>query len=593
MNFAYQDGARLQAAESFARHLQNNPDAANRSVHELASEFQLDESFVNDVIREVREGARTREGEGRFRFSLDPVAVAIGRLRSLFEVLTAEPLPFIAVTAALSISFFIAISGFRIEVVEGIRYYAFQPSRPALIYLGLSTLVMHLACYYMHAQARFAVLGGIICWLITSTTLMVITWFTLRPPIPAEPIPLLLVQAAIMMMVCGLYAGLGAMASVVGGYVRMRREDKILDRMSRQELLARLFEIRERLKDPNVEPPQERRLLDQETVDRFMRHPWFYTILSSFSLALLNYVAISMLGATEGALRVQSPFGLVLQTFSGIVMIVVMVTIAYLVNNFFKALVLTITYTVVSYLTLFLPVSPYGQQALETGLEPLSVVGNVLVAVIIAAGATLGAKVEERAMRERRLRANDPATLLAEMVRIEWRLGEGSTYVCVVVVDAAKSSEMKAAATDPLVAEYSFREYQRLLSDICVANGGRVHNTAGDSAVLAFESCWQALRGAREIQTQIHRFNIETNRLSLPFRLRIGLHAGPVAGDLSKVEFAEVIDVAAHAQSAAPVGGILVTDTVAQSLPNDNLVPLHETVDGHPVYLVYNPTVED
>ncbi|HTQ08595.1 MAG TPA: adenylate/guanylate cyclase domain-containing protein, partial [Fimbriimonadaceae bacterium] len=188
-----------------------------------------------------------------------------------------------------------------------------------------------------------------------------------------------------------------------------------------------------------------------------------------------------------------------------------------------------------------------------------------------------------KAARETNLQRNDQATLLAEMVRIQWKLSNEAASVCVMVVDAAKSSEMKAAA-DPLTVEYSFREYQEWIENVSAEHGGRVHSTAGDGAVVAFTDCEQALVAARDLQRDVSRFNRTVNRLSMPFRLRIGLHTGEVAGDINKIQFTEVIDIAAHIEKACPIGGIAVTDAVAEKLAADYFRDLEAEIDGHRVF---------
>jgi class 3 adenylate cyclase len=214
---------------------------------------------------------------------------------------------------------------------------------------------------------------------------------------------------------------------------------------------------------------------------------------------------------------------------------------------------------------------------------------DILIKVGVSCAGYLGAVVQSRAIKETNLQRNDQATLLAEMVRIQWKLSNEVATMCVMVVDAAKSSEMKADA-DPLAVEYVFREYQEWIEAISVQRGGRVHSTAGDGAVVAFNSSGLALSAARKIQTDVFQFNKDVNRLSQPFRLRIGLHSGEIAGDIHQVQFTEVIDIAAHIESVCPVGGIAVTDEVAQSLPEEPFIALNNVVDGHKVLLVANPT---
>lgn len=149
---------------------------------------------------------------------------------------------------------------------------------------------------------------------------------------------------------------------------------------------------------------------------------------------------------------------------------------------------------------------------------------------------------------------------------------------------------MKADA-DPLEAEWTFRAYQKFIEDLSARFGGRVHSTAGDGAVVYFDDCTRAFCAARTIQTEVGDFNLNVSRLKAPFRLRIGLHCGTVAGELEKVEFTEVIDIAAHVESHSQVGGILVTDPVATHLEGEALAELKETIDGYKVYMALNPTL--
>jgi class 3 adenylate cyclase len=53
--------------------------------------------------------------------------------------------------------------------------------------------------------------------------------------------------------------------------------------------------------------------------------------------------------------------------------------------------------------------------------------------------------------------------------------------------------------------------------------------------------------------------------------MRIGIHSGsvvtPKAGDITSLNFAHVIDMAAHIQKVCPPGGISVSDAAAVQIP--------------------------
>ena len=128
------------------------------------------------------------------------------------------------------------------------------------------------------------------------------------------------------------------------------------------------------------------------------------------------------------------------------------------------------------------------------------------------------------------------------------------------------------------------------IAESCAIFGGRIHSVAGDGAVVAFSDNVAAMAAARRLQTDVLRFNDTLNRLPKPFRLRLGLHAGRVAGDLNDVQFTEVIDIAAHVEEIAPVGGIAATDTAIEDLGEEGFLPLAHSVDGQAVFIALVPT---
>jgi len=187
-----------------------------------------------------------------------------------------------------------------------------------------------------------------------------------------------------------------------------------------------------------------------------------------------------------------------------------------------------------------------------------------------------------RSVRNKLLEANDRATLLSELVQLQWRLADKALDVCVLVVDAVHSSRMKAES-DPLVAEYAFRSYQAWIERVALRHKGRIHSTAGDGAVVAFPTSALAFAAAQALQADLERFNREENKLAISFRIRIGLHVGCVVAELDKVQFSEVIDIAAHVQEVSPENGIALSDAVARELQVSGLSELPELVDGQKV----------
>jgi class 3 adenylate cyclase len=237
-----------------------------------------------------------------------------------------------------------------------------------------------------------------------------------------------------------------------------------------------------------------------------------------------------------------------------------------------------------------LPVRGFGpdyfEQQRQTGALLEALINTLVLATIVG----VGAHIDKRARVRQKLREHDPAFVVAEIIEIQWRLNPIAGSSCVIVVDVAGSTRMKADA-DPLAVEYSFRAFHEFVANVGDRRGGTVVSTAGDAAVLTFQSCPEALYAAKEVQTELERFNAHVNRLENPFRVRIGIHTGNVSAQLSDVPFNEVIDIAAHVEKEAPVGGIAITQPVADVIKDERVAELKELVDGQQVFVVLNPTL--
>jgi class 3 adenylate cyclase len=202
--------------------------------------------------------------------------------------------------------------------------------------------------------------------------------------------------------------------------------------------------------------------------------------------------------------------------------------------------------------------------------------------VLLALGGSLAAQVQRGKDLLNRHKVGERATLIAEVVRIQRRLESRPAHVCVMVVDVAGSTGMKDTV-NPLLAEYSFRAYQRWIEETCIPFGGRVHSTAGDGAVLAFDSCKRGVAAARRLCETLGDFNSSLNQLPVPFKIRVGVHVDTVAGDLRDVQFSKVIDVAAHTEGVSPINGVALTEPVARRLQGESL-KAHGEIDGFRVF---------
>jgi class 3 adenylate cyclase len=106
--------------------------------------------------------------------------------------------------------------------------------------------------------------------------------------------------------------------------------------------------------------------------------------------------------------------------------------------------------------------------------------------------------------------------------------------------------------------------HDRLLQPIAFAHGGRVVNTSGDGALLAFACTPDALACAVTIQRELsalERMTAADRRL----RLRMGMSAGEVVA-IDGMLHGHAVNVAARLMALAEPGGICVCEVVLNHL---------------------------
>lgn len=464
--------------------------------------------------------------------------------------------------------------------------------------IGLGLLALHVACYARHGRLRFALWGSLIVWGALIGINFFQGWLE-RGVSPTTGAPITVVQSIfVAFLIAVQYGVIGAVGAVTGGYFSGLRLDKAIAGMPRQELIARLFELQSKLGDSEaasgIDVPASQRF---RLVERFRKAWPVYTITTGLAFGLLYvslFTYVSQTGTQAGPSYLMFVVSIALMALE----FALIAAVSFFSGGIWKAIAAAWLYQLATFPALLIDLrgrvngwvfGPAWVQ--ETWLQPDALRWLLIYTTGIALVAGVGAAVENRAKRQKRLIMNDPAALMAEMVRIEWLLSSRAAEICVLVVDVARSSHMKSEA-DPLEAEYCFREYQSFVENVCARYGGSVHSTAGDGAVVAFHETRRAFDAARALQTEIEGFNRTHNRLSTPFRLRVGIHVGHVAAELNKVQFTEVIDFAAHAQATAPVGGIAVTGAAAAHLDRNALLPLKETFGGQPLFIAVQPTMD-
>jgi class 3 adenylate cyclase len=206
------------------------------------------------------------------------------------------------------------------------------------------------------------------------------------------------------------------------------------------------------------------------------------------------------------------------------------------------------------------------------------------------AGAAAGVMLNRMFAQNRtKLGLRDPVQdrqeLLAQLHQLREKLHSGEQSMTFLSVDIVGSTKLKQNA-DPLAVEFTFNEYHQFVERAARKYGGRVHSTAGDGAICAFDHPQQAYGAARNLQSGLIELNTLRNKLGVPISIRCGVHSGtvvaPDASDVTSLNFAEVIDIAAHLQKVTPPGGIAVSEAAASGLIGgfDAVGPARAEVEG-------------
>jgi len=365
----------------------------------------------------------------------------------------------------------------------------------------------------------------------------------------------------------------------------VRHQDRRLDNLDRQQLIERLFEVQERLAsisdqgDEAVRPSYRIPL-----VAAIAEAPFVWAILLGAGLNTANVFIQAASGHAPNNFVNATPaeFVAIFAVFA--CTLVSQTFIAFVTPRVLQSILVSLCYTLAGVPAMLLPVGGWGIEWYLSNWQQ-NVLWAFSFAFILGVIGGFGGVVEQRHSYNTKLHENDVATLLNALFEIQKRLQPDAQEITVMVVDAAQSSAMKAAA-DPFVAEWSFREYQRFLDRIATRHRGNVFSTAGDGATLTFEVPQDAIDAGLEIQDEIEIFNREVNKLSREFRLRIGIHCGKVTGDIEQVQYTEVIDIAAHLESVCPEGELVVSESLLRHLPDLAARPIETPVDDLKVYVV-------
>jgi class 3 adenylate cyclase len=369
------------------------------------------------------------------------------------------------------------------------------------------------------------------------------------------------------------------LAGLLGSYELSRREASEKDWLSRRDLVRRLLEARDRLREAEsgmaVREPQ----------------PTLWSRMLPTLLAPVVAVAVAVVfSPTLRAADPQAGYRFDLRMLTGVgagLAVAAAHALALFAIGYSSGSLRWGVATGVLYFVAWNVADALGNPAAgRTSFWDLPAAYHALGAAYTVGLACVGSalrKVSDWRQRVARLKRQDVSALRQEVIDLEWRLAPTQQTQCVLAVDVKGSTRLKEGA-DPLVAEACFREYQELVRRTCERFGGKVHATAGDGAFVGFADAASAYNAALAVLGAMPEFNEHVNKLDAPFRLRVGIHQDEVFGELSEVQFSRALDVAAHIEGAAPVDGIAVSDAVAAVLPELAFFRAPNDVDGYAVY---------
>lgn len=567
--------------EALARHLSSPGKKENE---DLASQYGMAPELVSEVIKGL-EYRPTRELPWVVwgRLLVSGLKEVFEQLRSVFRKWTDRPLAFLI--ASFTILFLIP---YITLLSRGVFTSGPQQSTSldfsGSVGLGIIVMILVIALAFFR-WGNYRMLG--------STALLLFLGF--------QPFSIFIsfamsesrffsyvISSLASLVPVAFFVGIFAAFAFAGSWVALQKEDRKDDRLSRQEMLDRLFTLESRLKAMPREAFLGHMLTLRERTRRSALFP-YYAVLFGLGYGLIEVLVVAaisrLMPAQQDAVDLTRSLS---RTIFGLLGVVGAGFLGFYTGGVWRSLIAAVVAIGGSLLAILAPIPPFGLDVFRETASSQSFAiwaGGSIAIAVFGGGAGV---IDGRTARRRKARANDPAALLAEVILLRRRLQADQQTIVVVAVDVARSTMLKQDQ-DPLDVEFSFREYQKLVAEVAKQCGGEVFSEAGDGALASFRDASQALRAARLLQAHIQTFNAITNRLTGDFRLRIGMHAGEAQAGFADVPYHELIDIAAHVESAAPVGGIAVTNDVKKLLPNEEMAEVAAQVDGHPVWIILRP----
>jgi class 3 adenylate cyclase len=558
---------RLAKAGEIFDFLRLNPAETSRDPEDLAMQFDADPLLVDRLLRtRVISQRRVR----RPRFSLKKLLKDTGSLivRAVVAV-TVQPYLFLIVVALL----FVITGAFSVVSVKvvgdqlGITLTSGPGAFAMLIFISSQML-----CLFV--RPRFKIL---FVAMINSFLAFAVLFGVMRISGPAHVSrTIVTVGGSLALTILVGLVGLGVL--LAGGMIEVagaRNKDAAL---SRQELLTRMFELQAQLAE--LPPAKARR--PNVHVQRLRKNLAWWSVLSGFAFELAS---LAFDARNQSLLRSAKPQTATPAVLSAAVSLAALCGLAYVAANLRRGLLVISGVALGSVAACAVMLASRSVADLTLQSAGLHVGAQTVFNAAVVAVMLYGLFIQRELARLRREGSPNETSVIAELVDVHHRLAAASVKVYVMAVDVVGSTKMKDGA-DPLLAEFSFRSFQDWLASVAAKHGGKVDAMTGDGAIIAFGTGSNAIACAVDLQCSSSDFNEQKNRLRTPFRFRISLHAGLVVGELDKVQFTEVIDVAAHVEKLSPIGGFAATldflKELSEPLAGAKQGPI---MDGRQVYL--------
>lgn len=555
---------------------------SDEEVFAVGQDMGYSPEFMSDVLAALKKPVIENPFKTYVRSTWRQIRTSWRRLRRGFTSLTKRPYLFFTTAnlGAVAVILVATLIGGNSGVTA--TSSQFGVTGVAGLATFISAVIQYVA-FFQFAKARYPIASAAIGFLLCLPLAGLLSRFG---PAATSTVNFITITVGFFLLAF-MFGVSGLVVSLIGAAVKLRQAQKAERDLSRQGMLERLFQVRAKLQEEGDDPIIQRK----RTLKQMARHSLLLpaiAIVVGAIWGLFQVLAIAGLTAFGNADPASGAFPAV--TLIAIVGSVVLVSlISYFGGGFFKALASALAFCSGFIGARGLPIAPFGPDRLMAFIENGSHISVVVVCLITAAFAGWWGRIEQVGLQTNRYRSDDPARLVAELIELERKLNPDSRAACVLVVDVARSTAIKAGA-DQLDIEYTFRGYQDLVLKITGRHGGEVISTAGDGAIAGFGDPVQALKAAKEIQRTMDSFNRDVNRLGKSFRIRIGIHCGETRSDLQQAPYNELIDIAAHVEGSAPVGGIAVTEPVKASIPDEPLAEMAEAVDGKRVFIVLSPT---